>query len=428
MIEIRINLCNTIISTHALLDSGASGNFISASLVSSNNIPVIPKKIPEDLRLATGLLSSSPVSSETISLEIHIGDHKESTSFDITNLAFPIILGLPWFKRHNPVVDWVQETVLFNSVHCLDSCGLSSPSGVSWLCKSALSCPVSVRPVSLLQPGSQPVSKSISVPAAISEPDMLNEIKNHDSKTPGVPSLYASYTDVFSKKDAELLPEQRPYDCAIDLKDPKSIPPFKPIYPLTQAENKELYKYIQENLEKGFIRHSKSPCGAPIFFVKKKDGSLRPCIDYRDLNALTIKNRYPLPLVTSLLDQLRGARIFTKIDLRGAYNLLRMRPGDEWKTAFRTRFGHFEYLVMPFGLTNAPAIFQHLMNDIFRDFLDKFVVIYLDDILIFSPDEASHYNHVKLVLERLRHHKLYAKLEKSFFHQDSVEFLGYVVL
>ena len=144
-----------------------------------------------------------------------------------------------------------------------------------------------------------------------------------------------------------------------------------------------LKEYIDENLPKKFIRHSKSPAGASILFVKKKDGSLRLCVDYRGLNKVTVKNRYPLPLIAGLLDQLGEAKIYSKIDLRGAYNLVRIKEGDEWKTAFRTMYGHFEYNVMPFGLTNAPAIFQHLMNDIFQEYLDRFVVCYLDNILIY---------------------------------------------
>ncbi len=162
--------------------------------------------------------------------------------------------------------------------------------------------------------------------------------------------------------------------------------------------------YLTENLAKGFVQHSKSPAGAPILFVKKKDGSLRLCVDYRGLNKITKKNRYPLPLISGLLDRLCTGKIFTKLDLRGAYNLLRIRPGDEWKTAFRTSYGHFEYTVMPFGLTNAPAVFQHLMNDIFWEYMDEFVVVYLDDILIFSKDQETHDKHVRLVLATLREH------------------------
>jgi hypothetical protein len=150
-------------------------------------------------------------------------------------------------------------------------------------------------------------------------------------------------------------------------------------------------------------------------------------VDYRGLNKITKKTQYPLPLISGLMDRLRTGKIFTKLDLRGAYNLLMIRPGDEWKTVFRTRYGHFEYTVMPFGLTNAPVVFQHLMNDIFREYMDKFVMVYLDDILIFSKDRETHDKHVRLVLAMLREHGLYAKLEKCEFDKSSVVFLGYVI-
>ncbi|XP_053575173.1 uncharacterized protein LOC128664360, partial [Bombina bombina] len=182
-----------------------------------------------------------------------------------------------------------------------------------------------------------------------------------------------------------------------------------------------------DNLARGFIRPSSSPVGAGFFFVGKKDGGLRPCIDYRGLNQITIKNSYPLPLIPELFTSLQGATIFTKLDLRGAYNLIRIRKGDEWKTAFNTRFWHYEYLVMPFGLCNAPAVFQHFVNEIFRDFLNIFVIIYLDDILIFSQNHQDHVHHVKKVLQRLREFHLFAKLEKCSFHQKSIPFLGYVI-
>ena len=155
--------------------------------------------------------------------------------------------------------------------------------------------------------------------------------------------------------------------------------------------------YLNENLEKGFIQPSKSPVEAPILFVKKNDGSVRLCVDYRGLNKLMVRNCYPLPLIPELLDRLHVARVFSKVDLRGAYNLVRIKPGDEWKTAFRTRYGHFEYKVMRFGLTNAPIVFQHMMKDIFREYLDHFVVIYLDDILIFSPKMEEHTRQVLLL-------------------------------
>ena len=185
--------------------------------------------------------------------------------------------------------------------------------------------------------------------------------------------------------------------------------------------------YIRDSVAAGIIRPSSSPAGAGFFFVGKKDGSLRPCIDYRGLNDITVKNRYPLPLLTSAFELLQGATIFTKLDLRNAYHLVRIGEGDEWKTAFNTPTGHYEYLVMPFGLTNAPAVFQALVNDVLRDMLNKFVFVYLDDILIFSKTLSEHTHHVQQVLRRLLENSLYVKAEKCEFHAKSVAFLGYIV-
>uniref|UniRef100_A0A8C6VZ26 Gypsy retrotransposon integrase-like protein 1 n=1 Tax=Nothobranchius furzeri TaxID=105023 RepID=A0A8C6VZ26_NOTFU len=185
--------------------------------------------------------------------------------------------------------------------------------------------------------------------------------------------------------------------------------------------------YISESLSAGIIRPSTSPLGAGFFFVSKKDGSLRPCIDYRGLNQITIKNKYPLPLLSSTFDPVNNASVFTKLDLRNAYHLVRIREGDEWKTAFKTPLGHFEYLVMPFGLTNAPAVFQSLVNSVLGDYINKFVTVYLDDILIFSRSLTEHRQHVRAVLQRLLENRLYVKAEKCEFHVSSVKFLGFVL-
>ena len=180
-------------------------------------------------------------------------------------------------------------------------------------------------------------------------------------------------------------------------------------------------------LSLGFIRPSVSPWGAPVLFVKKKDGSMRLCIDYRELNKVTIKNRYPLPRIDDLFDQLQGASIFSKIDLRSGYHQLKIKPEDVSKTAFRTRYGHYEFLVMPFGLTNAPAAFMDLMNRIFQPYLDQCVVVFIDDILIYSKSKEEHENHLRVVLQLLRENQLYAKFKKCEFWLDKVGFLGHII-
>ncbi|KAL0539581.1 hypothetical protein IC582_023797 [Cucumis melo] len=196
---------------------------------------------------------------------------------------------------------------------------------------------------------------------------------------------------------------------------------------MAPAELKELKVQLQELLDKGFIRPSVSPWGAPVLFVKKKDGSMRLCIDYRELNKVTVKNRYPLPRIDDLFDQLQGATVFSKIDLRSGYHQLRIKDEDVPKTAFRSRYGHYEFIVMSFCLTNAPAVFMDLMNRVFREFLDTFVIVFIDDILIYSKTEAEHEEHLRIVLQTLRDNKLYAKFSKCEFWLKQVSFLGHVV-
>ncbi|GKB63699.1 putative reverse transcriptase domain-containing protein [Tanacetum coccineum] len=206
-----------------------------------------------------------------------------------------------------------------------------------------------------------------------------------------------------------------------------ATPVAKSPYRLAPSEMEELSRQLKELQDKGFIRPSSSRWGAPVLFVKKKDGSFRMCIDYRELNKLTIKNHYPLPRIDDLFDQLQGSQFFSKIDLRSGYHQLRVHEDDIPKTAFRTRYGHFEFTVMPFGLTNAPAIFMDLMNRVCRPYLDKFVIVFIDDILIYSKTQEEHVEHLRLVLELLKKEKLYAKFSKCEFWLREVQFLGHVI-
>ena len=215
-----------------------------------------------------------------------------------------------------------------------------------------------------------------------------------------LPPQLKEFEDVFSNEKAGILPEQKQGDHAIELDGGE--PPYGPLYNLSRVELAELRRYLDDALAKGWIRHSVSPAGAPILFVLKKDGGLRLCVDYRGLNAVTVKNRHPLPLITETLDRLCGAKRFSKLDLKDAYHRIRIKRGDEWKTAFRTRYGHFEYLVMLFGLVNAPATFQAYINRALAGLVDVTYIVYLDDILVFSEEPADHWRHVEQVLQRLR--------------------------
>ncbi|KAJ1599810.1 hypothetical protein NDA14_002862 [Ustilago hordei] len=241
-----------------------------------------------------------------------------------------------------------------------------------------------------------------------------------------IPKPYQHLRDVFDEVEADKLPHHTEHDLHLELIE-GGKPPQGPLYLKGPKEMSELRRYLDENLEKGFIRPSKSPARSPVLFVPKKDGGLRLCVDYRGLNEITVKNRAPLPLIKEQLFLLRKARIYTKLDLRAAYNLIRIAKGDEWKTAFGTQLGLYEYLVMPFGLANAPAHFQSFINDIFRDIIGIYVVVYLDDFLIFSDTEEVHVKHVTEVLTRLRSNRLFAKLSKCEFHTKTVEFLGFII-
>jgi len=221
-------------------------------------------------------------------------------------------------------------------------------------------------------------------------------------------------------------PPHRTQDYHILLEEGKT-PPYEPLRPLNEDKMKALRKYLEINEKRGWIRVSTSPAGAPIHFVTKKDGGLRLCVDYRQLNDITIKDRTPLPLMSKSLDQLSSATIYSKLDIRDAYYNLRIAKGDEWKTAFRTRYGLYKYCVMPFGFTNAPASFQRWMNEILSDYLDIFWVVYLDDILVFSPDEETHQEHVRAILTRVRDTGLRLKASKCEFHTTETEYLGYVI-
>ncbi|GJS54103.1 putative reverse transcriptase domain-containing protein [Tanacetum coccineum] len=238
-------------------------------------------------------------------------------------------------------------------------------------------------------------------------------------------SVIHDFPEVFPD-DLPGLPPHRQVEFKIDLV-PGATPVARAPYRLAPSEMKELSKQLQELSEKGFIRPSSSPWGAPVLFVKKKDGTFRMCIDYRELNKLTIKNRYPLPRIDDLFDQLQGSSVYSKIDLRSGYHQLRIREEDIPITAFQTRYGHYEFQVMPFGLTNAPAVFMDLMNRVCKPYLDKFVIVFIDDILIYSKNKEEHEEHLKIILHLLKEEKLYAKFSKCDFWLDSVQFLGHVI-
>ena len=233
------------------------------------------------------------------------------------------------------------------------------------------------------------------------------------------------YPDVFPAELPSIPPER---DAVFEIKlVPGTQPIHKTPYWMAPKEQVELKRQLDDLLAKGFIRPSKSPWAFPVLFVEKKDGTKRLCVDYRDLNRVTIKNKYPLPCIEVLFEQLRGAKVFSKIDLNSGYHQLRIRDEDIEKTTFSTRYGHYEYIVMSFGLTNSPAVFMEAMNRMLHEYLDDFVVVFLDDILIYSKSEEEHELHLSLVLDALRKNQFYGKLKKCAFWLSEVAFLGHVI-
>ena len=256
-------------------------------------------------------------------------------------------------------------------------------------------------------------------PGGLEDPE-IDEIKKQ------LPERYWEYADVFQKSKSDELPPHKPYDHKIELEGERDLG-YSPIYRLGREELEAAKEYIIDNLNKGFIVASQAPFASPILMAKKPGGGLRFCVDYRKLNSITKKDRYPLPLIDEVFERLSKARIFTKLDIRQGFHRIRMHQESEDLTTFRCRYGTFKYKVMPFGVTNGPATFQRLINDIFMDCLDDFLIAFVDDLLIYSDNELEHEAHVKKVLERLREAGLQAAIHKCEFHVTTTKYLGFIV-
>ena len=398
----------------ALLDSGASDCFVDPSVLAQHQLHPLPLRQPIPLELIDGSTpSTGPITHYFPSrIRIH-GVHTEDLTCHVMPLGhFKLILGFPWLVRHNPRIDWSSGVLTFASAFCSSSCLSPPPPPPPSAPPPDPPPPLSLPPFSAAATSSLPSSNLPPPP----HPDLFTQ----------VPEAYHDYLDVFSEAQANTLPLHRKYDLHIPLL-PNTTPPWGPIYGMSAIELATMKEYVRNYLANGFIRPSQSPAAAPVMFVKRPDGKLRLVVDYRGLNSVTVKNRFPLPLIPEMLDRLHTAKVFTKIDLRNAYHQVRVKEGDEWKTAFRCREGHFEYQVCPQGPTNAPAMFQCFMNDILREYLDVIAVGILDDVIIFSPNPAEHVGHVRSILQVLRQHKLYAKIEKCEFDKDEMTFVGYLV-
>ncbi|XP_077158510.1 uncharacterized protein LOC143820028 [Paroedura picta] len=343
----------------------------------------------------------------TSALALNLGSHWERISLTIAPVAgFSILLGMDWMDLHRPEIDWDEKRLVFSHPNCKLHFWYRD------------------------QPDAPPVAVAGTVVPWSESPAMLNPwlraMGLYSNPDDAIPACYRDLAEAFSEEECNQLPPHRPTDCAIELVPGAKLPKAK-LYNMSPAELRELRAFVDKNLARGFIRPATLSMAAPVLFAKKKDGTLRLCTDYRAINAVSRVNAYPLPLIKDLLSRLGEGRIFTKLDLRDAYFRVRIAEGDEWKTAFNTPLGQFEYLVMPFGLSGSPGVFMNVINEALHDLLYRGVVVYLDDVLIYSRGEEEHTALVREVLRRLANHKLYAKLPKCEFHKPQVDFLGYRV-
>ena len=390
---------------YALVDSGATHSFISVPFTERHRI----ESQPINGRMVVSVPNGDTMISERIVPGSRLVIQNKDFPADLIVLGihdFDIVLGMDWLSKHRATLDCYKKEVrlvrpeepgvIFRGIK-----REITPSLINVMTASKM-----------LRKGCQGYLTFVV------------DRRQEGTRLEDIP-IVKEFLDVFPY-DISGLPLDKEEEFTIDLIlgiEPISIPSYR----MAPAELRELKAQLEELLSKGFIRPSISPWGAPVLFVKKKYGSLRLCIDYRQLNRVTIRNQYPLPRIDKLFDQLQGSRVYSKIDLRSGYHQLRVQESDVPKTAFRTRYGHYEFLVMPFGLTNATSAFMDLMNRVFSPYLDKFVIVFISDILVYSGSIEEHAEHLRTVLQILRERQLYAKLSKCQFWLDMVAFLGHVI-
>jgi predicted aspartyl protease len=432
---------STNMKIDALLDTGCSGSaFIDEQLaqkyIEKTGAVVIKLDRPRVLSTYEG--KETAVVRHRIMLSFRIGNRQLLASAMVAKLGrHKVILGLPWMKMENLLLDPARMTIEFRNEgqnskpYCIAGYSKEMPQVLPPPKATPLSRKIDIALIGAAPYALASREKESTVGSfSLFEIDcLLNPEPEREFDPTLVPEEYQEFMDVFSKKASNVLPPHRTYDHRIELEDGKSVNDvgYAPLYNMSRDELEEVKRYVEDNLAKGFIEASHSPVSSPILFVKKKDGSLRLYVDYRKLNAITKKDRYPLPLIDETLGQLKDCQVFTIIDIRQAFHRLRMHPESEEMTTFRTRHGSYKYRVLPFGLTGGPASFQRYINDVLFDGLDRYCTAYMDDILIFSKNISEHQHHVREVLKRLRQAGLQADIKKCQFNVPEVTYLGLIV-
>ena len=421
------------IPVRALLDSGCTGSCIDEDFVRSNGIRTRKTALPIPVYNADGSTNSAGSITEFVDIAMSFGEHKEQIALAVAKLgSAPLFIGHEWLRFHNPTIDWETSTVVLD--RCPELCTkLQEHMHQEEEAEEVINLPelqegerlLALDWEGYLRDGVEHMRATSTHSSTIAQEQA--KLKKEQTFQERVPSIYHDFRDLFDKEDFDKLPPHTKWSHVIELIQ-GARPVDCKVYPLTLAEQEELRKFIEENLKSGRIRPSKSPMASPFFFIKKKDGSLRPVQDYRKLNEMTVKNRYPLPLASDIISKLQSAKYFTKLDVRWGYNNVRIKDRDEWKAAFATNRGLFEPNVMYFGLTNSLATFQALMNSIFADLIATGkVAVYLDNILIANSDLKEHQELVREVLKRLKDNDLYLRPEKCEFEKSTIEYLGLIV-
>lgn len=391
----------------AMLDTGATNNFVSQAMVDHLGLQV--SKSPNQVKAVNSRAQN--IQGTTTSV-LKMGKWQQECRFMALPLDdFDLILGVEFFVQAKAIAMPHLGGLLIADEFC--------PSFIPVEHGQVTEKPL-WQSASQVKTGIKRGETTMIAALVEVKPDQVVEVPDQ------VAAVLDDYSDVMPAELPRVLPPRRAIDHRIEL-EPGARPPARGPYRMAPLELAELRKQLGELLAAGYIQPSKAPYGAPVLFQRKQDGTLRMCVDYRALNKITVKNKYPVPNVADLFDRLSKAAFFTKLDLRSGYWQVRIAEGDEAKTACVTRYGSFEFLVMPFGLTNAPATFCNLMNDVLYEFLDHFVVVYLDDIVVYSPTLADHVEHLKLVFSALRRNSLYVRKEKCEFCQQEIMFLGHKV-
>jgi hypothetical protein len=425
--RVPVSICTSyfMADKKALVDSGATDNFMHPAFTKRMGLGLQKLPTPKKIYNIDNTSNKSGMITHFLDLNVRThGIHKEMR-FLVTDIGHEeILLGYPWLATFEPKFNWrsavIDERVLPIIISSINPWAFQTQPTIA---------------TALSEQTKQSIVQQLDAECTIRGVATDLAIQAGEQQTDAtLPEEYQEFARLFNDKAADRFPPEREWDHAIDLKPGAPDSLDCKVYPMTRDEDTALEKFLAEMVAKGYIRPSKSPYASPFFFVKKKDGKLRPVQDYRQLNSHTVRNQYPLPLIAQLISDLSGAHIFSKVDVHQGYNNIRIKKGDEWKAVFKTKFGHWEPLVMFFGLTNSPSTFQEMMNVIYKKVIERhaergtIIRIYMDDIAIAtSKTLQDHIDAVHDVLRVAEEHNLYFKLSKCTFHMSSIDYLGVII-